>query len=147
MNIWALVLTSFLIVLALLHLYWAVGGRWPGHDDQSMVERVVGRTPGMKAPRFWLAFAVTVALMMSAALVAVTGGLVPHPNLPWGKSIVSLGFWISGAVFAVRGVAGFVPGVFRYAEGTPFMQLNQWFYSPLCLAIAAAYVAAYNAGP
>lgn len=145
MNIPALVVTTVLAVLAALHFYWAVGGRWPGHDDKSMVERVVGRTTGMKAPGFWPAFFVTIALLTSAALVAVTGGLLPQPNLPWSAAIVALGFWVSGAVFALRGVAGFIPGVFAYAEGTPFMQLNQWFYSPLCLAIAAGYVAAHGA--
>jgi hypothetical protein len=98
-----------------------------------------------ETPGFWPAFFVTIALMMSAALVAFMGGLVPQPNLPWSTAIITLGFWISGAVFALRGVAGFVPGVFKYAEGTPFMRLNQWFYSPSCLAIAAGYVAAYNA--
>ena len=39
--------------------------------------------------------------------------------------------------FALRGLAGFIPPVFAYAEGTPFASLNRLFYSPLCLAIAA----------
>ncbi len=44
-------------------------------------------------------------------------------------------------MFLLRGLAGFVPAVFRYAEGTPFHRLNRVFYSPLCLAIAAAFAA------
>ena len=40
-----------------------------------------------------------------------------------------------------RGLAGFITPVFRYAEGTPFHRLNRIVYSPLCLAIAATFIA------
>ncbi|PWR20871.1 DUF3995 domain-containing protein [Zavarzinia compransoris] len=146
MNPWALAVTIVLAALSALHLYWGLGGRWPGHDEHSMVERVVGRTQGMKAPGFWPAFFVAAALAVSAVLVAVVGGLVPGPDQPLPAFAVATGFWGSGAVFALRGLAGFSRTVFGYAAGTPFMRLNRLFYSPLCLAIAAGYVAAYLAG-
>jgi hypothetical protein len=44
--------------------------------------------------------------------------------------------WVLFAVFFGRGVATYVPPVFRYAEGTPFAGLNRRAYGPLCLAIA-----------
>jgi hypothetical protein len=119
MNFCALIVISMLIALAALHLYWGLGGRWPGHDDQTLVEMVVGRTSGMKAPDFWACMFVATALMASAALVAFACG-----------------------VFALRGIAGFVPGIFSYADGTPFARLNVIFYSPQCLGIAAGYVLA-----
>ena len=145
MNISALVVVVVLILLAAVHLYWGLGGRWPGHDDQSLVELVVGRTAGMKAPDFWACLFVTGALLASAALVAFACGVLATPELPFAPLIVTLGFWVSCGVFAFRGFAGFVPGIFRYADGTPFAQLNLIFYSPLCLGIAAGYVLAYIA--
>jgi len=44
--------------------------------------------------------------------------------------------WGLFAVFAARGLATYVPPVFRYANGTPFATLNRRAYGPLCLAIA-----------
>lgn len=143
MNIIALAVILVLVLLAAVHLYWGMGGRWPGHDDQSLVEMVVGRTAGMKAPDFWACLFVTGALLASAALVAFACGVVPTPDVPTVPLIVTLGFWTSCAVFALRGLAGFVPGIFRYADGTAFAHLNLVFYSPLCLAIAAGYTLAY----
>jgi hypothetical protein len=49
----ALILAAALFALAGIHLYWGFGGRWPGHDETSMVEHVVGRTRGMRAPGLW----------------------------------------------------------------------------------------------
>ena len=46
----ALLLAGVLVLLGGVHLYWAFGGRWPGHDEASLVEHVVGRTRDMKAP-------------------------------------------------------------------------------------------------
>ena len=45
-----LLVAGVLFALAGLHLYWGLGGRWPGHDEVSLVERIVGRTRGMRAP-------------------------------------------------------------------------------------------------
>ena len=126
----ALLLTAALFALAAIHLYWGLGGRWPGHDEASMVEHVVGRTRGMRAPGLLASVAVALALAAGGALVAVT--LTPTPWDGWLKAAR----WGLFAVFAGRGLAAYVPPVFRYAEGTPFATLNRRAYGPLCLAIA-----------
>jgi hypothetical protein len=54
------------------------------------------------------------------------------PFAPWLRAAR----WVLFAVFFGRGVATYVPPVFRYAEGTPFAGLNRRAYGPLCLAIA-----------
>jgi len=132
-----------LVLLAGLHLYWGLGGRWPGHDDRSLVEFVVGRTRDMKAPSFGACLFVTGALLASAVLVALHAGVVAPPLPDWLQLIAQAGHWTAAAVFAARGIAGFVPSVFRYAGGTPFARLNRLYYSPLCLLIAAGFVAAH----
>jgi hypothetical protein len=126
----ALILAAALLALAGIHLYWAFGGRWPGHDEASMVEHVVGRTRGMRAPGLLASIGVALALATGGALVAAT--LVSTPWDPWLKAAL----WLLFAVFAGRGLATYVPPVFRYAEGTPFATLNRRAYGPLCLAIA-----------
>jgi hypothetical protein len=120
-----------LFALAGIHLYWAFGGRWPGHDEASMVEHVVGRTRGMRAPGLAASLAVALALAAGGLLVAAT----LLPPTPWDR-LAWLGRWGLMAVFLGRGLATYVPPVFRYAEGTPFASLNRRAYGPLCLAIA-----------
>ena len=126
----ALILAAALFALAGLHLYWAFGGRWPGHDEASMVEHVVGRTRGMRAPGLVASVAVALALAIGGALVL--GSQVTTPWDGW----LQAARWGLLAVFAGRGLAAYAPPVFRYAEGTPFATLNRRAYGPLCLAIA-----------
>ena len=127
----AVILAAALFALAGVHLYWAFGGRWPGHDEASMVEHVVGRTVGMRAPGPVASTAVAAALAAGGLLILAT--LSPSPPLaPW----LQAARWALFAVFFGRGVATYVPPVFRYAEGTPFASLNRRAYGPLCLAIA-----------
>jgi hypothetical protein len=132
----ALMIAGVLFVLAAIHLYWGFGGRWPGHDEASMVEHVVGRTRGMKAPGLVASAAVAVALAAGGGLVLAT--VFPRTAIePWLKAAR----WVLLAVFAGRGVATYAPAAFRYAEGTPFWRLNRRAYGPLCLAIALGILA------
>ena len=126
----AVLLAGTLLALAGIHLYWAFGGRWPGHDEASLVEHVVGRTRGMRAPSLLSGVAVALALATGGVLVLAT--LAPTAWDAWLKAAR----WVLLAVFAGRGLATYVPPVFRYAEGTPFVRLNRRAYGPLCLAIA-----------
>jgi len=125
-----LLLAATLLALAGIHLYWAFGGRWPGHDEASMVEHVVGRTRGMRAPGPLASVAVALALAAGGGLVLAS--LTPTAWDGWLKATR----WGLFVVFAGRGLATYVPPVFRYAEGTPFATLNRRAYGPLCLAIA-----------
>jgi uncharacterized protein DUF3995 len=63
-----------LVALAAVHAYWGLGGRWPGRDEASLVERVVGRTKGMRAPSLAACFAVEAALLAAAALAWLHSG-------------------------------------------------------------------------
>lgn len=59
-----------------------------------------------------------------------------------GTIVVAVGYWGAALVFLLRGVAGYAPAIFRYAEGTPFHRLNRVLYSPICLTLFAGFVAA-----
>lgn len=96
-----------------------------------MVEHVVGRTRGMKAPGLRASLTVAMALAIGGGLILAT--LAPPTRFElWLKAAR----WVLFAVFFGRGMATYVPPVFRYAEGTPFWRLNRRAYGPLCLAIA-----------
>jgi Protein of unknown function (DUF3995) len=128
-----------LLSLAALHAYWGMGGFWPGSDESSLVEHVVGRTSEMKAPPFMACMLVAACLAAVAGLVVVKVNNVSLPALlAW---IPQVGLFGAAAVFLLRGMAAYVPKVFDYAVGTPFFRLNLIFYSPLCIAIGASIVA------
>ncbi len=130
-----------LAILAALHAWWGLGGRWPGRDERHLVELVIGRTASMRMPGFVPSMLVAAALFAAATLVALQGGVISVDLGAWGNRLVQSAFWIACTVFVLRGVAGFVPPIFAYARGTPFERLNRRFYSPLCLLIAAGFVA------
>jgi hypothetical protein len=132
-------LIAVLVALAALHAWWGVGGRWPGHDDRSLVELVVGRTRSMRMPSLVRCMLVASALFAAAGLVALQGKMISVDFGMPGERLVQAGFWMACAVFALRGLAGFIPPIFAYAHGTPFASLNRRFYSPLCLVIAAGF--------
>jgi hypothetical protein len=135
----AATLMMVLAALAVLHAWWGLGGRWPGHDERGLVELVIGRTRSMRMPGLARCMLVASALFAAAALVALQGKVIAVDfGLP-GARLVQTGFWIACAVFALRGLAGFIPPIFAYAQGTPFASLNRRFYSPLCLCIAAGF--------
>jgi hypothetical protein len=135
------ILIAILVALAALHAYWGLGGRWPGHDERSLVELVVGRTRAMRMPGFVASMLVTAALLAAAVLAALQARLIFVDFGVPAERLVQTGFWIVFAVFALRGLAGLIPQVFAYAQGTPFATLNRIFYSPLCLLIAAGFAA------
>jgi uncharacterized protein DUF3995 len=133
------ILIVVLVALAALHAWWGVGGLWPGRDERSLVELVIGRTRSMRMPSLVRCMLVASALFAAAGLVALQTKVISVDFGTAGERLVATGFWIACAVFALRGLAGFIPRVFAYADGTPFASLNRRFYSPLCLLIAAGF--------
>lgn len=140
MNILAAAVIALLAALAGLHVYWALGGLWPGRTQADLLARVVGLQRGAM-PGFWACMAVATALSSAAYIVAVRHG-APRLGLP--EALWTLGYWGVGAVFLLRGIAAYTPRVFAYAIGTPFHDLNRYYYAPLCLAIAAAMAISYG---
>jgi len=125
-------LIAVLLLLAGLHLYWGLGGRWPGHDDNSLRLMVVGTKHG-RMYGFWPSAMVAAALTSAALVVFARHSGLTGP-LSW---IVIAGYVVLLLVFGLRGLAPYLTPAFEYARGTPFFALNQSYYAPLCLLIAA----------
>lgn len=134
----AWLLIGTLLLLAALHAYWGVGGRWPGHDDTSFVEAVIGRTKDMRPPPPSACFGVAAALAACAALMFIIA--FGAPWLPVPAILVKIAFWTACAVFVLRGLSSFVPPIWKHTLGTPFHRLNLVLYTPICLAIGAGFI-------
>lgn len=126
-----------LLALAGLHLYWGLGGRWPGHDEDGLRLLVVGARHG-RMPGFGPSALVAFALAAAGAIVFAAHSEVSRGP---GGSIVVAGYVVLILVFGLRGLAPYLTPVFNYARGTPFFEMNRLYYAPLCLAIAAGFVA------
>jgi hypothetical protein len=129
----ALAAGAFLSIAA-LHAYWALGGVWPGHDEDSLARTVVGGAPGMRFPGRGATWAVVVVLLAAAAIALGAGGVVA---LPAPAAAVRGAALLGAAVLLLRGLLGFVDTRLRPATvGSPFARLNVVLYSPLCLVLA-----------
>jgi hypothetical protein len=110
-------------------------GRWPGTDERSLVDYVVGAPEGTRFPPRWLTLAVTIAFLFGAWLPLARLGILRPPMVP--EVVLRVGVWFSFAAFLLRGLGGLAQQSLRPApEGAPYIRLNRVLYSPLCLAIA-----------
>lgn len=132
----ALLVAATLALIALVHVYWALGGRtaWV-----AALPEVDGR-PAF-TPRRPMTLLVAVALLVAALLVAVTGGWLRAP-LPRVAARGLTG--LLALVFVARAIGDFrLVGFFKRVRGTRFATLDSTLYAPLCLVLglASAWVA------
>jgi hypothetical protein len=132
----ATVVVGVFALLALIHAYWAVGGR---AGVSAAVPELHDRPAFV--PSALATLAVAVALAGCAVLVAVSAGLIfPSMRFAW---VTWLTFALAFVLLA-RAVGDFrLVGFFKRVQGTTFARLDSAVYAPLCLALAVAvfYVA------
>jgi hypothetical protein len=132
----ALCVVVIIAAIAVLHVYWALGGTVA---KSSSVPEVDGRRAF--SPSKPATFAVAIALLFAATIVAIAGHLLAS-SIP----IVLIRLLAVGlaATFLTRAVGDFrLVGFFKRVRGTRFARLDTWAYAPLCLAlgVAISYVA------
>jgi len=130
----ALILAAVLTLIAALHVYWGIGGIWPGSDPRSCARAVVGFAGIEAMPSTFASFVVAAAIIAAALVALALGGLFASPfdQVPLGGAALFIGL-----VFLGRGIAGFTPAWRRLTPEMPFARLDMRYYSPLCLLIGA----------
>lgn len=136
----AVTITAILSAIAGLHLHWGLGGFWPGRDEASLVDMVIGAPPGTPIPPLWACLIVVACVLIpAAAALLIADGLEQRlPNL--FKWIPATALWVSAFVFLARGLATYVSPIFLGGKATKFYQLNIAIYSPLCLALGLGLI-------
>lgn len=124
---YAIILASLLLLLALLHVLWALGNPWPGKSSQELSLMVVGNKPGASFPGSTLTFAVAAFLGGAGAAVLVN---MANADI----SLLSGFIWFLAGMFLLRGVAGYIDPLLRpWTKNMPFKHWNQVLYSPVSL--------------
>jgi hypothetical protein len=124
----AVTLTVALLMAAGIHLLWALGHFWPGHDEAALARAAVGTAGITRMPGAIPCALVTVALLFAAAW-------------PWlgESSLRSLGLGVLALVFLGRGAAAYVPAFAALSPEEPFRTLDRRAYGPICLGLGAGF--------
>ena len=133
-------IAAALVLISLIHVYWALGGQWatdvvipqiPGREGQ-------GLRPAFK-PSALLTLAVAVGLLLVALIVSLRVGLfvpqIEHWSLQWLISAMAL------LMFARAIGDSELVGFFKERAGSRFARLDTWAYSPLCVVLGAGLLA------
>jgi hypothetical protein len=129
--------------LAILHLVWGLGSHWPAASAERLAKSAVG-TPGITRMPGMAASLVVAALLAGVAIWPLFGaGLLPAVWPRWLEQLAGAGIV---AVFLGRGVAGYTQAWRRLVPEEPFASYDRRYYSPLCLALGAGYLAILIAG-
>lgn len=122
-----------LAILAMLHVYWAAGGKIgktaavPTRDDKPLF-----------APTPFTTIIVALGLFAMAALNAVRIGWIAAPG---NSRFVRAGLWLTAAIFLLRAVGDFrYVGFFKRHRDSRFARLDTRLYSPLCLLLACLII-------
>lgn len=137
MTILAGLASLVLVVIAAVHLLWAIGYWWPIRDEQALAKAVVGARGIEKMPGAAPTAFVVVALLFAAAWPWFPGG--------WFKT---LGLFGIAVVFQLRCIVAYAAFWKRLSPEQPFRRLDETRYAPLCGALGLIFMmlAARSAG-
>ncbi len=140
LNVLALSLMAIFAFLALVHVYWALGGRFAKVAAIPELRGAPSFVPGRMATLL-----VACGLLGCTALVGAAAGLI---DVPVQAIVVRWGCFGLASLLLLRAIGDFrLVGFFKTVRGSRFAWLDSALYSPLCLTLAAGVsVVAWQAG-
>ena len=129
MTLIAAIASFGLIVIAAVHLLWALGYWWPIRDETALARAVVGAKGITKMPGAVPCSLVVVALLFAAAWPWFPDGLLK-----------TLGLFGIAFVFQIRAVATYSPLMKRATPEQPFRRLDEAYYAPLCIFFGVVFM-------
>jgi hypothetical protein len=128
-----LALSLVAALIAAAHAWWAFGRIWPAASEAALARAVIG-DGRVRMPPPWQCAAVAGALVVVAAWPWV---IVARPD----SQLALIGSVVIGAVFFIRGSAGYSPRWRGHFTVEPFRTRDFYLYSPLCLALGVGFIA------
>lgn len=137
MTILAYILCAILTVISALHVFWAAGGSWPGHDRKSLALTVIGANGIEKMPPAWVTELVACCIMIAGICPLFWVGVF---QFPLSDTLLWLAMVVLVLVFVGRGISGYLSFFRNSNSEQPFADLDQKYYSPLCLFIGLGFI-------
>jgi hypothetical protein len=138
MTLTAILVFLVLTAIAACHVAWGFGARFPAANREDLFHLVIGARGRVEMPGLLACLAAAAAIFLSGVVALLVADLVRLP-LP-GAAVTALGALVT-LVFAGRGVAAYTPVWRRRFPREPFASLDQSWYGPLCLLLAACFAA------
>ena len=129
---------TLLFSIGVLHIVWGFGVVWPAKNEKQLVSWVVGAKGLQQMPPFSQCLIAGISIMILGIVALLLGNAVRSPLSH--KWVDMLGM-LTAFTFAGRGIAGYFPSWRRRFPQQPFATFDQYSFAPLCLALAAGYVA------
>jgi Protein of unknown function (DUF3995) len=133
----ASILSAALLVITALHVYWGLGGVWPGRDQASCARAVVGFRGLDEMPSAFASFAVAACMALATLwpMAMISAFATPFSS----EGLIAVAFLLS-LIFLFRGILGFTPQWRRLTPEIPFATLDVKLYSPLCLLLGCGFL-------
>ncbi|MNF52643.1 hypothetical protein D3C85_548830 [compost metagenome] len=131
-------IAAALVLISLIHVYWALGGQWASDAVVPLVQGDQGPRPAFK-PSALVTLVVAAGLLLIALMVSLRVGLIvpaiDHWSLQWLISAIAL------MMFARAIGDSESMGFFKEHAESKFARLDTWAYSPLCVVLGAGLLA------
>ncbi len=137
-----IVVAAVLAVDGFLHAFWATGQIWPAQDQLALIQAVLNSNktrllrPTVLAPLAGLLVLGALTVLARVHRLGMLGQLIPGPLLQIGILAVATGLLLRG-VAGIGWALGLAP-----ARSKLFYKLNLMVYTPVCLVLFVAAVAA-----
>jgi len=133
----AVIVFMSLTAIAIFHAAWGCGVRWPAQNERDLVALVIGATGRTRMPPPLECWAAAAAIFAAGLVALAVSNVVAVPGPP---ILVTLAGLVVTAVFALRGIAAYLPPWRRRFSQEPFATMDRSWYGPLCLLFALAFV-------
>ena len=127
----SILLSTVFFVLAGIHMYWGLGGKWalddayPTKEDGTSLSKV----PGVVA-----SFIVATGLFVFGLFYLINGQII---SIVLPSYLSAYGYWIIAFIFFLRAVGDFkYVGMFKKIKKTSFAKKDTKIYTPLCIFIS-----------
>lgn len=138
MTILDLIIIAYIFVIMMfiagIHLYWALGGLWPGKTPEELSDIVIGAETRM--PSKGMTIKVTIIFILMAIIPLFETGYLP-PLIAVDTLKIIEG--IFAFVFLLRGILSYLKIMSKHMSQR-FNSLNRRIYGPLCISLGFGYI-------
>jgi hypothetical protein len=138
MTLTAILVFLVLTAIAAFHVAWGFGATFPAANREDLFHLVVGAAGPAEMPGLLQCLAAATAIFLAGTVALLVADLV---RLPLPSPLVTALGALATLVFAGRGAAPYTAAWRRRFPKEPFATLDQSWYGPLCLLLAACFAA------